>query len=665
MLEQGLEVLGASGGFVALPAADGGELCLVGTRGHPAEIVARWARIPLDARVPVVEAYRDGRRVVVGSIEERDARFPDLSGPMWEELSVTLPLRGRGGVLGAIGFGFADAAGRLSEEDEAYIDALAGHCAAAIERSQLFAEANAARAAAERSAYRAALLQKVTSDLAQARTPLRVAEVLVNEGVAAADAQAGWVSLLSRDGTMLELVAEAGFPSSTVELYSSLQVAQPSAPVRWMQGGVPLWFESAAALGVAYPGVAASHRASGLEAAAILPLVVRGRGMGFLAIDFSEPRRFDQDDRDLLETLAKLCSQALDRALLYVELGARANAAAVLERIGEGVFQLDVDGRVLIWNPAAAAIMGIPAADAVDRRIVDLLPGWERVAAADPSVARQALGFTLGGRERWLSFSAVEYREGAVFAFRDLTEERALEEARRDFVATASHELRTPLSSVFGAAQTLLRRTLDEARRTELISLIASESGRLSGILDELLLASRLDARALTMQLAPCDGTSLARDVVALARERATEKVELVLDGAGAPSGRCLADADRLRQVLVNLVDNAIKYSPGGGRVEVTVGGGCAGAAGGPPAPVRIVVADRGLGIPAAERERIFEKFYRLDPSLTRGVGGTGLGLYICRQLVEAMGGRIGVEGRDGGGSVFWVELQAAEANAR
>ena len=650
VLDQGRDVLGASGGFVVLPSADRSELRLVGARGFADAIVERWQHIPLDARVPSATAYLSGLTVVVDSEEQRDRLFPDLArGPIDERRSLTLPLRGRGGMLGSIGFVFGNE-GPLSEHELAYAEALADHCASAIERSQLFAETVAARAAAERSADRAALLQKVTSDLAQARTPRRVAEVLVNEGVVAADAQGGWVSLLNRDGTLLELVAEAGFSTGTVESYGSLAADRPSAATTWMWGLVPRWFESAAALVEEHPELRERHSESGFEAVAILPLVVRGKGVGFLAIDFVAPRQFGDDERALLQTLATLCSQALERAQLYEELGARANAAAVLERIGEGVFQVDRSDRILIWNPAAARITGIAAEDALGRPIGSVLAGWNRVGGVEPERARESLRFELSGRELWLSFSAVQYPEGAVYAFRDLTEERALEVARRDFVATASHELRTPLSSVYGAARTLMRRTLDEARRTELVSLIVDESSRLSAILDELLLASSLDAGALTLRVVPCAAAVLVRGVVELARERAPEAIELAFVN-DAPDVSCSADPDRLRQVLVNLVDNAIKYSPGGGLVEVRLT-----AADG---VVRIAVADRGLGIPVAERERIFEKFYRLDPSLTRGVGGTGLGLYICRQLVRGMGGRIAVDGRSGGGSVFVVELPA------
>ena len=658
VLEQGLEVLGCSGGIVVLPTEDGAELRLAGVRGHPDGVQQRWARFPFDAQVPAAESFRTGRRVVVANVEERDRRFPDLHEPFDERLSVTVPLRGRGGVLGVLGFSFGHGAAgdaTVTEKDTAYTEALADHCASALERARLFRETAAARAAAERSAYRAAVLQDVTSDLSQARTARRVAEVLVDKGVLAAGAQAGWVSLVNRDGTQLELAAETGHRPAAVEPLRAVPIDTPLPLVEWVKAGEPLWFESADDVVARYPVLRGPHVASGLEAAAVVPLMVGGRGAGFLAVAFTAPRVFDHDDRAVVETLAKLAAQALERVRLHDELAARANAAAVIERIGEGVFQLDSLGRIRIWNPAAARITGVPAEEAVGRRLDAVLPGYTAAPAAGGGVSsREPVRFELGGRELWLSFSVVEHPEGAVVAMRDLTEERALEEARRDFVATASHELRTPLSSVYGAARTLLNRDLDEARRAQLLGLVASESGRLSAILDELLLASRIDARALTLSPSPCDAGALAREVVELARERAGEGVELflALDG-GTPAA--LADPDRLRQVLVNLVDNAIKYSPGGGRVDVRVAASAAA-----PARVRIEVADRGLGIPAAERERIFDKFYRLDPSLTRGVGGTGLGLYICRQLVQGMGGAIAVDGREGGGSLLSVDLPAA-----
>ena len=183
--------------------------------------------------------------------------------------------------------------------------------------------------------------------------------------------------------------------------------------------------------------------------------------------------------------------------------------------------------------------------------------------------------------------------------------------------------------------------------------MIVEESERLATIVNDILLASRLDSAAVRLQIESFDAAALARGVVESAGVHRPEGIELAVSG---PEGLPLVagDPEKTRQVLVNLVDNAVKYSPGGGRVEIELS-----ADGG---SVLFAVHDEGLGVPAAEQRRIFEKFYRLDPNMSRGVGGTGLGLYICRELVQRMGGRLWVVSpRTGGkGSTFAFELPLA-----
>ena len=184
-----------------------------------------------------------------------------------------------------------------------------------------------------------------------------------------------------------------------------------------------------------------------------------------------------------------------------------------------------------------------------------------------------------------------------------------------------------------------------------MLEVIAGESERLARIVNDILLASRLDSGAETVSISRTDATALARGVLAAAETHAPADVELVLS-APDPGPQVAADPDGLRQVLVNLVENAVKYSPNGGRVELEL------------APVdgrvRFAVRDRGLGIPPSEHVRIFEKFFRLDPNLSRGVGGTGLGLYISREIVRRMGGRLRVESEPGRGSTFSFDLPLA-----
>jgi signal transduction histidine kinase len=251
--------------------------------------------------------------------------------------------------------------------------------------------------------------------------------------------------------------------------------------------------------------------------------------------------------------------------------------------------------------------------------------------------------------ERWVSVAGVHFGEGCVYALRDVTEEEALERLRSDFVSTASHELRTPLAAVYGAARTLRRAELelDDADRNAFLDMIESEADRLARIVNQILLAGQLDAGQIDAE-GRCDPVAVVKSVLESAAVRAPESVSLAF---GAPESfpELACDENRLRQVLVNLVENAIKYSPDGGEVSVRLEEG--------PRRARIEVSDRGLGVPHGERERIFEKFYRLDPGLRRGVGGTGLGLYISRELVERMHGRLWTEPRPGGGSTFVVEL--------
>ena len=343
------------------------------------------------------------------------------------------------------------------------------------------------------------------------------------------------------------------------------------------------------------------------------------------------------------------------------ELARRAETSQALEFVGDGVFLLDGDGIVRLWNPAAAAITGLREADVVGRSLSEALPGWADVVRLIPvaerrhggAVRAETVPVEIGGVEAWLSISGVAFEDGTVYAFRDLTEEHAVDRLKSDFVSTVSHELRTPLAAIYGAAMTLRREDveLSDEQQEDMLGVVSGEAERLARIVNDILLASRLDADVVDVSIGHADARELAEGVVAAATVHLPSGIELRLK-APEDLPPIAADADKLRQVLVNLVENAIKYSPDGGAVEVALTA--------LPGQLRFSVRDPGLGIPAAEQSRIFEKFYRLDPNLTRGVGGTGLGLYICREIVRRMGGRIRVESQPGKGSTFSFELPLA-----
>jgi PAS domain S-box-containing protein len=392
----------------------------------------------------------------------------------------------------------------------------------------------------------------------------------------------------------------------------------------------------------------------GLRSYMAVPVIRRGEVIAVITLVAAESgRRFSELDLRTAEELALRVAAVAENAQLYDELERRARASRALETIADGVVLIDPDDCVLLWNNAAEQITGIPAAEVVGRPAAEL-PGYtENVASVEVDGRPQTIPVEIDGKELWLSFSGVQFDEGKVYAFRDVTEERGLEQMRSDFVATVSHELRTPLAAIYGAAVTLRRSDLElpAEMRERLLDVVSEESDRLAQIVNDVLLASHLDSGQLQLQIETVDAAKLTQSVVDAARTHLPESVTLEYRPPKAKAA-VTADEQQLRQVLVNLIENAVKYSPDGGPVKVEVARG--------DRVVRWTVADQGLGVPTSERHRIFEKFYRIDPNMTRGIGGTGLGLYICRELVRRLDGRIWVEPNGAKGSRFHVELPAA-----
>jgi two-component system phosphate regulon sensor histidine kinase PhoR len=354
------------------------------------------------------------------------------------------------------------------------------------------------------------------------------------------------------------------------------------------------------------------------------------------------------------ERLRLEAARAADRAAA----AEREQAANVLEAVGDGIFLVDGEGVVRLWNRAAALATGLGAESVRGRRVAEVFEGWDALAqripvAADGGAARSAtVPIALDGRDLWLSFVAVRNADGVVYAFRDLTRERRLEEEKSDFIATISHELRTPMAAVYGAAQTLLRPDIElsPARQRELLEMVAGQAARLSQITEEVLLATQLDRGSVPVERQPVDVGALVRETLTALEPQLPPSARLDLEIA-AEAGMASGASDRIQQVLVNLVDNAVKYG-GDGPVTVRVEPGGGG--------VRILVTDSGPGIAFGEQQRIFEKFYRADPQLTQSPGGTGLGLYISRELLRQMGGRLDVRSAPGAGATFVAELPRA-----
>jgi two-component system phosphate regulon sensor histidine kinase PhoR len=409
---------------------------------------------------------------------------------------------------------------------------------------------------------------------------------------------------------------------------------------------------------------------AGTSAAMMVPVKHEGRVVGVVQL-MTDRGEYSQEQLELCEGLVAQMAAAVRNARLQkerrrleaAEAAARAvaaereRAAQVLEAVGDGIFLVDDDGAVHLWNRAAEVATGIRREGVIGRRLGDLVPEWrtlvERIPVADGAQSPRAvtLPVEVGGRDLWLSFVAVRGADGVVYAFRDLSIERRLEEEKSDFVATISHELRTPMAAVYGAAETLMQRGADltPEQNRQLVAMIAAQASRLSQITEEVLLTNQLDRGDLPLERKRVDVAEVVRRTVAAMESQLPEPVVLDLDlppDVAAASG----DADRIQQVMVNLLDNAVKYGATPVRVRVESANG----------RVRICVADSGPGITRADQERIFEKFYRADPQHTRAPGGTGLGLYISRELVQRMGGSLDVTSEPGAGATFIVELPRA-----
>ncbi len=409
---------------------------------------------------------------------------------------------------------------------------------------------------------------------------------------------------------------------------------------------------------------------AGTNAAMMVPVKDEGHVVGVVQL-MSDSGAYSSKQLEVFEGLVAQMAAAVRNARLQqerrrleaAEAAARAvaaereQAARVLDAVGDGIFLLDREGTVRLWNKACELLSCLPAERVLGKPLGALIPEWQGLAARisiaeDGAKARSSiLPLQIREKDLWLSFAAVRTADGVIYACRDVTSERRLEEEKTDLVATISHELRTPMSAVYGAAKTLLREDVEfpAERRRQLLEMIATQAARLSQITDELLLTSRLDRGELPVDSEPVDIAGIVSETVEAMGPQLPETAAIEVDipaDVGAASG----DRDRIQQVLLNLLDNAVKYGAEPVKVNAYRRDGV----------IRICVADAGPGIPAAEQSKIFEKFYRADPLLARSPGGTGLGLYISRELAQRMGGRLELNSELGAGATFVVELPPA-----
>jgi two-component system phosphate regulon sensor histidine kinase PhoR len=334
-------------------------------------------------------------------------------------------------------------------------------------------------------------------------------------------------------------------------------------------------------------------------------------------------------------------------------------AARLVGALPFAAFTVDQRGRVRVFNAASAALFGVASERAVGRALIEVIPSveLERMiqAALGGETRTRDVVFGAGARERYVGITAQPYEGGAIAIATDRTAYLAAERVRREFTGNVSHELRTPLSAMKLMLETVMLSEDDAEARALFLPQIAQEVERMIGLVEDLLELARSEAGVISLRRERFDLTEVASSTVATFAQRADALgIALVLE-APAPV-EVDADRARLTQVALNLVDNALRHTPAGGRVTVAVGRD------GDEAFLR--VRDTGIGIPFGDLPRVFERFYVVDRSRSREHGGTGLGLSIAKHLVEAHGGTLSASSVYGQGATFTMRLTALQPGA-
>lgn len=333
----------------------------------------------------------------------------------------------------------------------------------------------------------------------------------------------------------------------------------------------------------------------------------------------------------------------------------------VIENMGSGLILIDAKGYLSLMNKAFIKQFGLKKDDVLGNLYHEVLPFEEmdalikEIFLIEQNVRKQfVLTFPIERRHFEVNGAPILNNKqtlvGIVIVFHDITDIKKLEQMRKDFVANVSHELRTPVTSLKGFAETLLDGAMeDKETRERFLSIIWKESDRLQGLIQDLLELSKIEQDTFKLDLQPVNLKTILEDVILLLERKANEKgIELSSEVIGNP--QIMNDSTRLKQIMINVINNSLTYTSSGGKCKVKIEER--------DEEVQFSVRDNGIGINKEEIPRIFERFYRIDKARSRNSGGTGLGLAIVKHLVDAMDGQIIVDSEKGKGTCFTIILK-------
>jgi PAS domain S-box-containing protein len=490
-----------------------------------------------------------------------------------------------------------------------------------------------------------------------------VLRIILESATRLVGGQVGLIALVQADGTY-KVHASYGIPSQMIPMVRPLLADLPESsahldPLHWVIPDLERRLNVVAqAIGMALRQVVA------------LPLMVGDVVVGVIYILRQEDSAFTFVERRVLSSFAGQAAIAVHNARLYHEVRReKQRLDAIIENSGDGVMILDPEQRITVFNRALTIMTGIPAEEAIGQYCWQVLVLHDHSTNEEKPELSHPLDHCQRGERYYvegdyfredgsritlgITYSPLLDSDGQLVNIianvRDITHFREAEEMKSTFISVISHELKTPVALIKGFAGTLRREDAhwDEATMRESLAVIEDESDRLTQLIDNLLDASRLQAGQMRLDKTDVPIDKMAAHIVNEFRTQ-TNKHIFVLDFPD-DFPPVQGDEERLRQVLNNLISNAIKYSPDGG--QITVSGRA------DQGQVYVAVTDQGIGIPAGERERIFDRFYRVESPLSRRTQGAGLGLFLVKSVVEAHGGYIWVESNQGQGSTFVFTL--------
>ncbi|WP_437675503.1 ATP-binding protein [Sorangium sp. So ce131] len=563
-----------------------------------AEIAARLvqrSKIPPEPWTPLHEVLHGGLGRLLSDISgdllvgpTPEAEHLAVARALHHRSAVMVPIRGEEHVLAALTLASAESGRTYDAADLAFADELSQRVGLAVQRMRLYdmardAEAEArrrflaeqeARRAAERAANRMAGLQHLTAALADALTSDAVAEVAVDQGIAAAGAYGG--ALLVADGDTLECLKAAGYGPDVLDRYRRIPVAADLPVTEAMRTGAPVWLRSRKESAARYPAFAAGELTPTTASLCCLPLIVQDRPIGVLGLSFPEPRAFDQEEQEFLLAISRQCAQAIERARLHEE------RAAIIER-------------------------------------------ERRVALENARLYREAYEADRG---------------------------------KDEFIAMLSHELRNPLAPITTGLELLHMNMSERGDRddSQILATIERQVKTIVRLVDDLLDVSRITRGKIELKRERLDigsAVSAALDSVRPLLQQRGHELRVSVE----PGVFVHGDRVRVEQIVVNLLNNAIKYTNPGGRVSLT----CKASGG----EAWLEVRDTGVGISAELLPRVFEPFMQARRTLDRAQGGLGIGLTLVKRLTELHGGRVrAMSDGPGEGTAIsvWLPLAAASA---